>query len=247
MPDDRPPLFCTTRWTLVSAARSVGEAESGDALEELCRIYWIPVYAVVRQAGHQVADAQDLTQEFFQKLLEKRWLDIADPNRGRFRAFLITTLKRFLINQWHHQNTVKRGGGIERISLDFAHAENLIARDQLQSFTPEQLFDRRWVLTLLDRAMQRLADDYQQSNRAAEFATLKPCLVAENGEVDYAELADRLGVREGAARVAVHRLRKRYRACFREEVASTVADDQEIETEMRELRNALSGGPPTHL
>lgn len=244
MEPDRPKLlFLTTRWTLVMAARPGQTIDPADALEELCRLYWFPVYAVVRRSGHNVEDARDLTQGFFEKLLEKNLLGLADREKGRFRTFLITALKRFLVNDWHHAHAAKRGGHHrEIVPLDTAIAERLMARDGSHSLPPDQLFDRRWALTLLDTAMRRLASEYRDAGRTSEFETLKPCLTASRGEIDYPWVSHLLDINEGAARVAVHRLRKRYRQLFREEIARTVGDDDaEVDLEMRALLDALSG------
>jgi len=223
--------FPVTRWSMVAAAAGAAEA----SLEALCRQYWSPVYAVARQAGHDIDAAKDLTQGFFAKLLEKGWLADADRDKGRFRTFLITALKRYMANEWHREHAAKRGGFAERVPLDAELAERLTVRDGIRQWSPDELFDRRWALALLDAAMHRLEAEYG----TAEFLILKDCLTAERGQIDYAELAVTLGATEGTARVAVHRLRKRYRAVIRDEVARTVADEDEVETEMRALLNAL--------
>jgi RNA polymerase sigma-70 factor (ECF subfamily) len=233
---DPPPLFLTTRWSLVMSAA----AESDASLEALCRQYWFPAYAVARRGGHDVESAKDLTQAFFAKLLEKRWLVTADPAKGRFRTFLITALKRFMVNEWHRENAAKRGGGREMIPLDTSVAESLYAREDRRALAPDALFDRHWALALLDAAMLRLENEYREGGREEEFAELKPCLTAGRGETDYEQLARVLSRSEGAVRVAVHRLRKRYRAVFREEIARTVDNENDVEDEMRELLRALS-------
>ena len=223
--------FPLTRWSLVVEAAQDAET----SLDALCRQYWSPVYAVARQAGNDVEAAKDLTQGFFAKLLEKGWLADADREKGRFRTFLITALKRYLANEWHRGHAAKRGGFVEMVELDSELAERLAAREGGRPSTPDELFDRRWALALLDAAVRRLEAEHD----AAEFALLKTCLTAGRGEIDYAGLAEALRTSEGAARVAVHRLRKRYRAVIREEVARTVADEREVDTEMRALMAAL--------
>lgn len=233
------PMFPVTRWSIVAEARGHGDEEPAAALEELCRTYWMPLYAAVRHLGHDPEDARDLTQEFFARLLEKHWLDSADREKGRFRTFLMVTLKRFLTNEWHRGQAAKRGGGLAPVPLDTHLAERLYGGSGAHTLTPEQLFDKRWALTLIETALGRIEQEYQVAGRAAEFTELKPCLTASRGEIDYRELASRLATSEGAARVAVHRLRKRYRSLFREEIARTVRDEAEVEEEMRALMEAL--------
>lgn len=234
----RPPLFATTRWSLVAAAGSGGSA---DALEDLCRIYWFPIYAVVRRSGKSRDDAMDLTQGFFEKLLEKRWLDIADDSRGRFRSFLLTALKRYLANEWHREQSAKRGGGLEFLTLNEGLAERLYATEGGSARSPDELFDRRWALAMLDAAMARLEAEYRDVGRPEEFARLMPTLTAGRGETDYAALAAANGSNEGAVRVAVHRMRKRFRQVIREEVGRTVTGEEDVDAEMAELMRALGG------
>ena len=226
--DERQPLFLTTRWSLVIGAAA--DAES--SLEVLCRQYWQPVYAVARRAGNDVEAAKDLTQGFFAMLLRKGTLGLADREKGRFRTFLVTALKRYMINEWRREHAAKRGGLAEPVRLDTELAER-VAGDE-RNLTPEALFDRRWALALLDASLKRLADE-----SGPDFPRLKDCLTAGRGEIDYASLARQLGSSEGAVRVSVHRLRKRYRAVIREEVARTVADESEVEGEMQALMAAL--------
>lgn len=234
------PMFPVTRWSIVAEARDHRDQEPAAALEELCRTYWMPLYAAVRRFGHDPEDARDLTQEFFARLLEKHWLDAADREKGRFRTFLMVTLKRFLTNQWHRGQAAKRGGDLTPVPLDTHLAERLYGGSGAHTLTPEQLFDKRWALTLIETALARIEREYHDAGRGAEFAILKPCLIAERGGIDYGALAARIGVSEGAARVAVHRIRKRYRSLFREEIARTVRDEAEVEEEMRALMQALA-------
>lgn len=237
----RRSAFQTTRWSLVLQARSDTPAEAWDSLETLCRQYWPPLYAYVRGRGHSPHDAQDLTQEFFSRLLAKNWLSAADPDRGRFRSFLLMTLKRFLANEWDHLRAQKRGGGAPRFELD----PQELAEIPAPTGTPgdgDALFDRQWALALLQRVMQRLRLENEAAGRAAEYELLKPCLVAERGETDYAALAAALKLTAVSARSAVHRLRKRFREIFREEVAATVEKAADIEDEMRAVIAALGAG-----
>lgn len=225
-------VFPHTRWSVIVSAAAGAES----SLETLCRQYWKPVYAVARHAGHDVETAKDLTQGFFARLLEKGWLGAADQDKGRFRTFLVTALKRYMINEWHREHALRRGGFADMLPLDIELAERIEEREGGRAVSPDALFDRRWALALLDQAMQRLAAEWLPD----QFEMLKPCLIAERGEIDYAELAQHLGGSEGAARVAVHRLRKRYRALIREEVAQTVTDEAEVDDELRALMNALA-------
>ncbi len=221
--------FPVTRWSLVIEA--AGDVDS--SLESLCRQYWQPVYAVARQAGNDVETAKDLTQGFFARLLEKGWLASADRDKGRFRTFLVTALKRYMVNEWHREHAAKRGGFAESVPLDPEMAERVSSLETRRDLSPDALFDRRWALALLDAALHRLEEE------CPEFGLLKDSLTAGRGETDYAELAVKLSTSEGAARVAVHRLRKRYRTVIRDEVARTVADENEVENEMRALMDAL--------
>lgn len=218
----------------MAAASGPSDVAAGEALELLCCQYWQPVYAVARRAGNDVEDAKDLTQGFFSKLLEKGWLGTADQEKGRFRTFLVTALKRYMVNEWHREHAAKRGGMNERVPLDTQLAERIDAGESGRGASPEALFDRRWALALLDVAMGRL-----EAESAESYAVLKDCLTAERGEIDYAMIASSLKLSDGAARVAVHRFRKRYRVMIREEVARTVADEEEVDDEMRALFLAL--------
>lgn len=235
-----PRLFPATHWSVVLAARGGDEADSLRALEMLCRSYWYPLYAYVRRQGHSPHDAQDLTQGFFARLLEKRYLDAADRDKGRFRSFLLMALKRFLAKEWERDRAQKRGGGQATLSLDTEMAERRYQGEGAEHLAPDRIYERRWALTLLDAALGALRQDYQALGREAEFDYLKGCLTAERGEIPYAEVAERLEITEAAARVAVHRMRSRFRALFRTEIARTVAKPEEVEDEVRYLRRALT-------
>lgn len=235
------PVFATTRWSVVLTAARRDTARAPEALSRLCETYWYPLYAYVRRGGQSAEDAQDLTQEFFARLLEKNWICSADQARGRFRTFLLTALNRFLANEWDRAHAQKRGGGVAAVPLDTAVAESRYCADTQHALTPDRLYDRQWALTLLDRALNRLETEHQRSGKAAEFALLSPALTAERGHIPYAALAARLGLSETATRMAVHRLRKRFRAVFREEIAETVAQAGEVESEIRHLLAALAG------
>lgn len=233
--------FRTTHWSVVLSARDKTGLDSSKALETLCRTYWYPLYAFVRLQGHSPPDAQDLTQAFFARLLEKNYLESADRQKGRFRTFLLVVLKRFLANEWDKAKAQKRGGGQQPISFDTELAEQRYLGEGASGLSPDRVYERQWAFTLVDRAMRHLRGAYCSEGKQREFEALKPCLTADRGEIAYAELAAGLGMSEGAARVAVHRMRKRFRTVFREEVAQTVAAADEIDDEVRYLMRALAG------
>lgn len=237
--DTRSPRFATTRWTVVLAACGHASPDGEAALEALCRAYWFPLYAYVRRRGRSPHDAQDLTQAFFQKLLEKSWLEAASQERGRFRTFLLVALKRFLANAHDAATAAKRGGGVTFVAADSPAAESRYLAESARPPDADALYERRWALALLERVMARLREEYETTGRAADFEQLKAWLTAGRGEVPYAEVARELGASEGAARVAVHRLRKRFREIFRECVADTVAGPAEVDAELRHIAAIL--------
>jgi RNA polymerase sigma-70 factor (ECF subfamily) len=230
------PSFATTRWSVVLAAR---HADSVVAMETLCQAYWYPLYAYVRREGHPPHDAQDLTQEFFARLLEKDWLRAAGREKGRFRTFLLVAMKRFLVNEWHRQAAKKRGGQITHVPLDVDDAERRFASEP--ELAPDAMFERRWAMTLLEQTLAALEAEFTTAGKAADFLILKHCLTLDRGSIAYAELAEKTSWSEGAARVAVHRLRKRFRELFREKIAATLAEGEDVETEMRHVVAVLAG------
>jgi RNA polymerase sigma factor (sigma-70 family) len=233
--------FLTTRWSVVlDAQRQSDSTRVTDALSHLCRIYWYPLYAFVRRNGHSPHDAQDLTQEFFRRLLGKDYLAAADPARGRFRSFLLSALKHFLANEWDRSHAQKRGGGNALISLDDVEAEARYALEPVDNCSPDKLFERRWATILLDQVLARLRRDYAAAGKAELYDVLKECLTFESATALYTELAARLNMSEGAVKVAVHRLRARYRELLREEIAQTVSSPAEVEEEIRQLFTALA-------
>ena len=236
-----PRLFPNTRWSVVLAARQPESPESAAALETICRDYWYPLYAYVRRCGQSPPDAQDLTQEFFCRLLEKHWLDAADREKGKLRAYLIVALKHFMNKEWRRHSAQRRGGGQTCAQSDTALAESRYAADP-QALAPDETFDKQGALTLLDLTINRLQAEHRAAGRTAEFDILKQCLMAERGAIDYAGVAGQLGVNEGAARVAVHRLRKRFREIYREEISQTLADGADLDAELRHLAAALARG-----
>jgi RNA polymerase sigma factor (sigma-70 family) len=232
-----PSDFPTTRWTLVVAAADPRRTEARSALVSLCEIYWYPIYAYVRRRGYPADQAQDLTQDFFVRVLEGRYLDRARPDKGRFRAFILTSLKFFLADEADRQRALKRGGG-NVLPLEFSSGEDRYQREPAHSETPERIFDRRWALSVLDRVMDRLRGEFVQQGRLPQFDRLKTFLL-DRGEAPYAALARELDTTEGALKVAIHRIRRRYRDLFRQEIADTVADPAEVEAELRYLAAAL--------
>ncbi len=237
---DSPRLFPPTRWSVVLAARKGHSPESAEALETICRAYWPPLYAYVRRTGQSPHDAQDLTQEFFTRLLEKKWLDDADRDRGRLRTFLIVTLKHFMSNEWRKASAKKRGGGCTSVQFDTTIAETVCAPGASPHLPPEQAFDRQWALTLLELTFNRLEQEFSKAGKARDFEILKPCLTAGQNAIDYTSIAQNLSINEGAARVAVHRLRKRFREVYREELSQTLRDGEDVEAELRHLAAALA-------
>ena len=222
------------------AARNKASPESEEALQNLCKSYWTPLYAFVRRLGNSPHDAQDLTQEFFARLLQKDWLDSAERERGRFRTFLIMAMKRFLANEWDKGRAARRGGGLAFVPFDTQFAEDCYLADSGPTMPADHLYERRWALTLLDQAMGRLRAEYESDGRGEDFARLKVHLTAERGAIPYEEIAREIGASEGAARVAVHRLRKRFREVFRAAVADTVSSEADVDAEMRYVIEVLA-------
>jgi RNA polymerase sigma factor (sigma-70 family) len=232
-------VFPNTRWSLVLTAKGSSTSESGAALEAICRSYWYPLYAYARRSGHSPHDAQDLTQEFFYQMLQKRWLDAADRDKGKLRTFLIVALRKFMSKEWRRASAQRRGGGQVHLQLDTVFAESRYAADAHAS-AAEDIFDRQWALTVLQLAMDRLQAETAAAGKPGDFDALKNCLTAPRGTIDYALIAQQLGISEGAARVAAHRLRKRFREIYREEIAHTLADGADLQAEMRYLGATLA-------
>jgi len=231
--------FPTTHWTLVLNAASPVKAEGRAALALLCENYWYPLYAFVRRRGYAREEARDLTQEFFLRILEGRYLDRADPEKGRFRSFLLTSCRFFLSDELDRARAQKRGGGAV-LPFEIASGEERFEREPRDKETPERIYERRWALSVLERAVSQLREEYEAHGRLDQFDKLKAFLIA-GSEAPYAVLAREMGTSEGALKVAIHRLRKRYREFFRMEIAATVADPDEIDEELRFLAAALRG------
>ncbi|HEU5396003.1 MAG TPA: ECF-type sigma factor [Verrucomicrobiae bacterium] len=233
-------IFATTHWTVVLAAGRRSTPESDRALEELCRTYWFPLYAYVRRRGHTREDAQDLTQAFFARFLAKNYLAGLSAERGRFRAFLLASLKHFLCNEADKSHRQKRGGGRIAFSLDWRTADANFQVADTSAPGPDQAFDREWAVALLANVIQRLQQECEADGKAKLFQELRPFLMAGSDDAAQAEAAARLGLQPGALRVAIHRLRKRYRQLLRDEIARTLADDADVDEEMRALFGAFS-------
>ena len=233
--------FATTSWTLIRAAASDSGKKSHPALATVCRIYWRPVYAFIRRNGHEPDQAQDLTQEFFARLIEKNYLEEADQARGKFRSFLLSSVKHFLANENDRVRAVKRGGRHRIVSVDTAEAEGWYVPATADEVTPERLFERRWALTLLERVMSKLRQQYAESGKAAHFESIVVYLMRDSSTIRYELLASRTGLTEGALRMAVYRLKQKYRSTLRAEIAQTVATEADIDSEIQFLMTVLSG------
>lgn len=237
----RQPVFVTTHWSVVLAAGRSDTTHSRDALARLCQTYWYPLYAYVRRRGYNGHDAQDLTQEFFARILEKQSLSAADPDRGRFRSFILSALNNFLGQEWEKSRAQKRGGRAEVFSLDLAHAEERYDLEPATFETPDKDFDKKWALALLESVMAQLEQEYKQENKSDLFIALKQTLAGPRESQPYADLAKQLSTTEANIKVAVHRLRKRYRELLQAEIANTVSSSEDIKEEMRHLFAALVG------
>lgn len=244
MPDGHHPAragrFSTTRWSLVVAAGDARTEHSAAALASLCEIYWYPVYVFIRRQGYPADDCADLTQAFFTRVLEKNYFAAVDRERGRFRAFLCASLRHYLSNERDRKRALKRGGARPAISLDAETAEGRYQLEPREGLTPERLFDRRWALLLLERVLGRLQAEQHSAGRSAQFAELREFLSGDGGGVPYAEVAHRLKSTEGAIKVAVHRLRRRFRDLLVEEISETVDDPGEIDGEIAHLLKVVS-------
>jgi DNA-directed RNA polymerase specialized sigma24 family protein len=243
---EHPPVsadpcgFATTRWSLIVAAREQDTPQAQQALSRLCESYWYPLYAYIRRRGHTADEAGDLTQGFFARLLERDFFGAADPVKGRFRAFLLASCKNFLANEHDHARARKRGGGRSPESIHLASAEGRYSREPSHDLTPEKLFERRWAVTLLDRVLARLREEFTARGKATQFDHLRVYLVGERSGPPHGKAAEELGMTAGAVKVAVHRMRQRYRELLREEIAHTVEGQDQIDEEIRQLFAALS-------
>ena len=237
--DPRGESFQTTRWSLIAAANGPS-SEKNDALAELCAAYWFPLYAFVRRRGHSADDSADLTQGFFTQLLEKENLAAADPSRGRFRSFLLSSLTNFICNESDRAHAMKRGGNQKTVSFDVGDAEARYLNEPATNLTPEKLFDRQWAVLLLDRALGEVRAEYNRMGNERLFEGLKTMLTFAPDAKSYSAIATELGMTEGAVKVAVHRLRQRYRQQLRMIIADSVASEEDVEEEIRHLFSAFS-------
>ena len=233
--DAQSKRFTTTEWSLVLATASTDSKTSREALESLCARYWYPVYAEVRFAGHDSESARDLTQGFFVQLLERKTLAVADPERGKFRNFLKTSLKNYLSHQAERDRARKRGGGVSTISLQFDDAEKQYALEAAHTRTPEKVFDRRWAHAMLQQVLDRLREEMDQAGSLEQFERLAPFLMGQGETTSYRNLAIRWDTTEAAIKMAVLRLRRKFGKLLRAEVARTVGDRRDVNAEIRFL------------
>lgn len=231
-----PRQFATTHWSLVDAAKpdEASQTRAREAFEELCRAYWYPLYAFVRSRGHAAADAQDLTQAFFARIIETGGFASADRARGRFRSYLLGAMKHFLANEWHRAQTQKRGGHVKIIAWEALDPEGRYAGASAPSDDPEHLFDREWALQTIAGALQALRDEMAKAGKSEQFDALKGSLTGQD-ESPRDQIAAQLGMSDGAVKVAVHRLRQRYRTLLRAAIAETVSNEADLDDEMRYL------------
>jgi RNA polymerase sigma-70 factor (ECF subfamily) len=234
------PQFRTTHWSVVLAAKEDSSPAAADALSQLCRAYWYPLYAYVRRKGYAAEDCEDLTQAFFARFLEKHWLGSVDRQKGKFRSFLLASLEHFLAKEWVRAHRLKRGGGQTIVAWEGCDPEERYRLEPADDWTAERVYERRWALTVLEQAMSALAAEYAATGKQPVFEELKPFISGVDEEVSYPELAARLRMSEGAVRVAVHRLRQRYGESVRGEIAKIVQRPEDIEEELRHLFAALS-------
>ncbi|MEO2018361.1 MAG: sigma-70 family RNA polymerase sigma factor [Fuerstiella sp.] len=227
--------FATTRWSIVNSAGQTSSPDSRVALESLCQAYWFPLYAYVRKRVDDVEEAHDLTQAFFQQLLAKNYLADADPERGRFRSFLITAFKHFLSKEWEKARAEKRGGGRRVLSLDFQVGDSRISQEPACDLTAEQIYERQWAMTLLERVTDRLQHEYEEAGKGEQFEHLKDFIIGQYSETTYADVAAQLASTEAAMKMTAHRMRRRYREILREEIAEIVATPEDVDTEIRSL------------
>lgn len=238
-PPSKHAVFATTHWSVVLAAGDAESPEAAAALEALCQTYWFPLYAYARRAGNDIAASEDLTQEFFTRLLQKDYLRVVDRKRGRFRWFLLTAFKCFLANEWDRERAQKRGGGQRPVPLDALTAEQRYQLEPADQQTADLLFERRWAMTLLENSRERLQKEYEVGGKRDRFEMLEGSLPGGRSERTYAEMGKVLGLSEGGVKTEVHRMKRRYAELMREEVARTVADPAEVDLELRHLIDVL--------
>jgi RNA polymerase sigma-70 factor (ECF subfamily) len=241
-PSPRPSpeaWFATTHWSVVLAARAGDSLRAAEALETLCRTYWYPLYTFVRRQGQNPQDAEDLVQEFFARLLQKNFLKAVNPERGRFRTFLSMAMKRFMANEWDRQQARKRGGGQIPLPLDTTLAERRYQDGAAVEMSADLAFDRQWAITLLEAALSRIGQEQERLGKGPEFHVLKQFLTVGKEAIPYHKIAVQLRVSDAAVRMAAHRLRRRFREIFREEITQTVANATDVDEEIRHLLRVL--------
>jgi len=236
----KQPTFVTTHWSVVLSARDQASPRSDEALEKLCRSYWYPLYAYARWQGRSPHDAEDLTQDFFARLLGKNYLKSVEPERGRFRTFLLVAFKRFLPDERDRAGAKKRGGGTIAVCFDTAVAEGLYRNEPPPRLPAERMYERRWAMMLIEESMRRLREEFTAAGKHEEFERLKGFLAVSKADVSETAVTPEAGASDGAMRVAAHRVRKRFRQIFREEIAHTVARAEDVEEEIRHLLAVLS-------
>jgi len=240
VPRARAAQFANTRWSLILVSRQHDKPGSREALEKLCALYWYPLYAFVRRKGYDHHQAEDLTQAFFERLLEKHFLAEVKPEAGRFRSFLLAALNHFLANEWDKTQAEKRGGGKTLVSFDSEPLETRYRLEPVDHTTPETLYERRWAMTILDQALAQLQREYTADGNGGLFEALKNCLSGGNAPVSRAEIAGQLHINVNSLDTAIHRLRQRYRVALRKQIAPTVNSTEEIDEEVRYLRQIVS-------
>jgi RNA polymerase sigma-70 factor (ECF subfamily) len=239
-PRTEPSVFATTHWSVVLIAGQRELPQATEALEKLCRTYWYPLYVYVRRQGNSPEDAQDLTQDFFSRLLEKNYLAKADRDRGKFRTFLLVSMKNFMFNEWKRAGRLKRGGGLEFLSMDANAAEDRYAAEPAGESNPDAAYEERWAVTLIEQVLAALRHEYSAADKARLFEELKGFIWGDKSSAPYAEIGQELNLTEGNVKVAVHRLRQRFRELLRAEVAQTVARPEDIDGELRHLISVSS-------
>jgi DNA-directed RNA polymerase specialized sigma24 family protein len=238
--DHIPGQFRTTHWSVLLSAKNLESPESEQAIATLCETYWYPLYAYVRCTGYAPEEAEDLTQGFFARFLERRLWESVDKNRGRFRSFLLVSIRNFLADEHDKSVAIKRGGGRPLVSLDAQQAEERYGLEPAHDIRPEKLFERRWALSLLSAVFDRLGKDYRRAGKGELFQVIQAFLTPGFDQVDFQSAIKQLQMREGTLRMAIHRLRRRYGQLLRQEVAHTVAHENEVEDEIRHLHTVLS-------
>jgi len=234
------PYFATTHWSVVLAAGDSRSPQAEDALEKLCRTYWYPIYAYVRRKGHSPENSQDLTQQFFSRLLEKKYLKLADAERGKFRGFLLTSLRHFLVNEWEKARTAKRGGGQVVLSLDEQDAESRYMAEPSTELSPDAIFEKRWAVTVLEQVLARFRQESVSAGKGELFERLKGLMWGDENSASQSEIGAELGLSAAAVKSALHRFRLRYRELLRAEVANTVTRTEDIDEELRHLVSVLT-------